>query len=322
MCTAIIYRVKTPLFGRNLDVEDRYNENVIITPRSFTLSFRQSANLERHYAIIGVGICERGYPLYFDAANEHGLAVAGLNFVKNAKYMHPIPDKTNITPYEFIPYVLAKFKNVKEAMGELGNINLTNIPFSRELPLSELHWIIADKDEAITVEQTEEGLRIYENDVGVLTNNPPFPFHIQNLSGYMNLTSHEAQNRFSDKLDLEAYSRGMGAIGLPGDSSSASRFVRAAFSSFNSPKKEASIDNVCQLFHILSSVEQIEGTVRVGDKFERTEYSSVIDLGTLTYYYRTYASMETFAVRLPEINEENKLTLFPVSRSQKIHYQN
>lgn len=323
MCTAVSYNQNGHFFGRNLDVEDNYGESIIITPRSFKLSFRKEDCLTNHYAVIGAGIIERGYPLYFDAANEYGLAMAGLNFVGNAKYSTPKPDKINITPYEFIPYILGSFRTVKEAMGELGNINLTDIPFSRELPLAELHWIIADRSEAITVEQTREGLRIYENRLGILTNNPPFPFHLENLNNYINVTREEAYSRFSNGIELDRYSRGMGAIGLPGDPSSASRFVRAAFTSLNSAKATNTEGCVCQLFHILTSVEQAEGVTAVGEKFERTEYSSVINLDTLTYYYRSYTNSRISAVRLfGEDIDAAVLITFPFLKQQSTEYQN
>ena len=323
MCTAISYNHGAHLFGRNLDVEISYGEGIVITPRNFTLSFRKSDSLKSHYAIIGVGITERGYPLYFDGANEHGLAMAGLNFVGNAKYTTPKPDKINITPFEFIPFILGKFKSVKEVMVELGNINLTDIPFSRELPLAELHWMIADRNEAITVEQTEDGLQVYENRLGILTNNPQFPYHTENLNNYINLTREEADDRFSKRASLTRYSRGMGSIGLPGDPSSASRFVRAAFSALNSPEKAKTEGGVCQLFHVLSSVEQVEGTVAVGDKFERTEYSSVINLDTLTYYYKTYTNSQISAVRLfSEDMDASAIRQYPFLQDQSVCYQN
>lgn len=323
MCTAISYNREGHFFARNLDVEQTYNEKIIITPRNYTLSFRKTDNVKSHYAIIGMGIEERCYPLYFDGANEMGLCMAGLNFVGNARYSPPIPGRTNLTPFEFIPFVLGSFSSVSEAMAELGNIHLTDIPFSRDLPLSELHWIIADKKEAITVEQTADGLRIYENKLGILTNNPTFPFHTENLSNYINLTKDEPSNRFSDSIKLTAYSRGMGAIGLPGDLSSASRFVRAAFNTLNATKYEDKEGCVCQLFHILSSVEQLEGTVAVGDKFERTDYSSVINLDTLTYYFRTYHNSRISAVRLFDENTDAaSLISYDLNRTQDIYYLN
>lgn len=103
-----------------------------------------------------------------------------------------------------------------------------------DYPLSPLHWMISDKESSLTVECVKEGLKIYNNPIGILTNNPPFDFQMLHLSNYMNLTSKVAVSRFSDAFNLDAYSRGMGAIGLPGDLSSASRFVKAAFTKTNS----------------------------------------------------------------------------------------
>lgn len=323
MCTAITMNKRNRLFGRNLDVKKSYEEELLITPRSFTLSFRKSDKLSHHHAIIGVGIVERGYPLYFDGANEHGLAMAGLNFVGNAKYSPPRENKINITPFEFIPFILGKCSTIKEALMELRHINLTDIPFSKELPLAELHWLIADKTASIVVEQSELGLKIYENPTGVLTNNPHFPYHLENLNNYLNLTSEIPENRFSEDLKLKIYSNGMGAIGMPGDLSSASRFVRAVFTKFNSQEYDATEEAVGQMFHILSSVEQQAGCVRVGDGYERTEYSSVINLDTLTYYYRTYTNSRLSAVRLfSEDLDASSLIRYPFLRKQDTLYQN
>jgi choloylglycine hydrolase len=323
MCTAISYKAEDLLFGRNLDVSHRYGEKIIITPRNFTLSFRKCDAMTRHYSMIGIGIEHMGYPLYFDGVNEYGLCIAGLNFVGNAHYFTAEKGKINITPYEFIPYVLGRFKSVKEALGELGNLNLIDIPFSRDIPLAELHWMIADKSESVVIEQTKAGLRIYENKLGVLTNNPPFPFHKDNLSSYINLTSDLPDNRFSSNLSISPYSNGVGAFGMPGDLSSSSRFIRAVFYSQNSAKFDEKAGDVYQLFHILSSVSQIDGAVRTADGYERTEYSAVMDPNSATYYYRTYENSEISAVKLcNEDQEESILKSFPLKKSYEITYQN
>ena len=323
MCTAISISEAHRLFGRNLDVESDYGEGVIITPRSFTLSLRRCENITHHHAIIGAGVICRGYPLYFDGANEHGLCAAGLSFVGNAKYFPPSKEKNNIASFEFIPYILASFKSVDEVKCALANLNITDVPFSRDMPTSDLHWMIADKSSSVVVEQTEDGLRVYDNPIGVLTNNPTFPFHLQNLANYLNLTSKEPENRFSDKVELKRYSRGMGAIGLPGDLSSTSRFVRAAFTKLNAKAGDTTDESLAAAFHILSSVEQTDGCARVGDLYEKTVYSSVINLDTLTYYYRTYTNSQISAVRLfGEDLDSEMLIHYPFLKKQSILYQN
>ena len=283
MCTAIYL---DGYVGRNLDIERSYGEALIITPKMYTLPFRKIDNMKEHFAFIGIGTVSRGYPLYYDAANEHGLYMAGLNYVGNAKYHAPKEGFINIAPYEFIPYILARSKSVEDARRELERINLVDIPFSRELPTAELHFIVADRECALTVEPDDGGLSIYENKVGVLSNNPPFPYQLHNLNNYAALTNEPIINRFPDVVDFREYSRGMGALGLPGDLSSESRFVRAAFHKLH----HLSSGDLTDIFHLLSTVAMPHGSLKLGDSYEITAYSSAVNLASLTYYYKTYGS--------------------------------
>ena len=196
MCTAITYKTKDFYFGRNLDVERSYNERVVITPRNFEIKMRCVTALKTHYAIIGMATVINNFPLYFDATNEKGLSMAGLNFPDNADYK-PFHEKlNNVTPFEFIPYILGKCKNIYEALEEVNKINLVNMNFSENLPLSPLHFIISDRAKSLTVESVKDGLKIYENPVGVLTNNPTFDYHLMNLNNYMTLHEGKGENKF------------------------------------------------------------------------------------------------------------------------------
>ena len=219
------------------------------------------------------------FPLYYDAINEKGLGMAGLNFPGNADYKEIELGKRNIAPFEFIPYILSQCSNIKEAKKLLEEINIAQINFSDELPVSPLHWIIADKESAITVESVKDGLKVYDNPVGVLTNNPTFDIHLFNLNNYMSLSTEKPINNFSKELNLETYSRGMGAMGLPGDLSSASRFVKATFTKMNSKSGNSESESISQFFHILESVYQQRGCVHMGgDQYEITIYTSCCNL--------------------------------------------
>ena len=233
MCTAITYQTRQLYFGRTLDYECSYGEQVTITPRNYPFDFHHAGPVHTHYAIIGMAHVAGGYPLYYDAVNETGLCMAGLNFVGNAVYAQPEPDRTNIAQFELIPWLLGRCASVQQARTELSRLNLTGTPFSAALPAAQLHWLIADEREAVTVESTADGLHVYENPIGVLTDNPPFGEQLFNLNNYMHLSPRQPENRFSQALPLRPYSRGMGALGLPGDLSSMSRFVRAAFTKLN-----------------------------------------------------------------------------------------
>ena len=215
MCTASNYITDNHYFGRNFDYEISYNERVTVTPRNYELKFRKIDDIKTHYAMIGMAAGIDEYPLYYDACNEKGLAIAGLNFAGNAVYREFEEDMINITPFELIPYLLGTCSSVSEAREALGKINLVNINFADELPLSPLHWMISDEVEAIVVEPLADGLKVYDNPVGVLTNNPPFDKQLFYLNNYRGLSNKNPENRFG--VDLEEYSRGMGAIGLPGD---------------------------------------------------------------------------------------------------------
>lgn len=298
MCTAITFCTEDHYFGRNLDLEYSYSEEVTITPRNFPFPFRYKPAICSHYAMIGIATVVDDYPLYYDATNEMGLSMAGLNFPGNAVYRPVDAGRDNITPFEFIPWILCQCATVSEAEVLLRRINLTDSSFSSAYPLSPLHWILSDKDRTVTVEPMLNGLQVINNPVGILTNNPPFLFHLENLNNYLNVTHSEATNRFSPQIPLAAYSRGMGGIGLPGDLSSASRFVRAAFTKFNSRCNKTENESVSQFFHILGSVSQQCGCVKVGDAFEKTVYSSCCNTDKCVYYYTTYDNSQITGVSL------------------------
>lgn len=323
MCTAITFLTKDHYFGRNLDFEHGFGEAVVITPRNYPFIFQKSTPMKSHYAIIGMAVVDKGYPLYFDATNEKGLSMAGLYFPGNAVYFPEKPGMDNITPFEFIPWILGDCKNISQAKEKLSNLNLVDIPYSKEYPLSPLHWIIADKDASLVVEPTNDGIEIYENPLGVLTNNPPFDFHLHNLTRYLNITREEPQSRFAPNYALTPYSRGMGAIGLPGDLSSPSRFVRATFVKLNSVCEDIDSSSISQFFHILGSVAQQEGCARVGDSFEKTIYTSCCNTDKGVYYYTTYENSQITGISMHNTDlDSTELTVFPLITKQQIQMIN
>ncbi len=324
MCTAATYKTKDFYFGRTLDYDFSYGDEVVVTPQNFPFHFRSAVALEKHYAIIGMAHVEADYPLYYDGVNEKGLGMAGLNFVGNARYRKEEQGRDNIAQFELIPWVLGKCATVKEARQLLGRINLTDTPFSRNLPVAQLHWIVADATEAVTVESVKEGIRIYDNPVGILTNNPPFDQQMFRLNDYMNLSVKEPENTFSGGLSLHPYSRGMGALGLPGDLSSQSRFIRAAFVKMNSVSGDSETESVSQFFHILGAVHQQRGCCEVAEgKYEITLYTSCCNASKGIYYYTTYENHQIAAVDMHgEELKGSRLSRFPLIRRQQIQWQN
>ena len=323
MCTAATYHTKDHYFGRNLDLEYSYRESVTITPRNFILPFRHRAPMEQHYAFIGMATVADSYPLYYDGTNEHGLSIAALNFPVSAKYYSPEEGKHNIASFELIPWILGCCKTVEEAKQMLEVANITNTSFSLEYPYSPLHWIISDAKTSITVESTDKGMQIYDNPLGILTNEPAFSYHMKNLQNYLHISNEEPTNHLAPDLPLKAYSRGMGGIGLPGDLSSASRFIKAAFTKNNSVSKDSESASISQLFHILGSVAQQQGCVKVGNLYEKTIYTSCCNAKKGIYYYTTYENSQITGVRLFGV-DLNAMTLFtyPLVKGQQIRMEN
>lgn len=323
MCTAVTYLTKDHYFGRNLDLEHYFREAVTITPRNYPLRFRHAEDLTEHYAMIGMASVVDDYPLYYEATNEKGLSMAGLNFPGFAAYYPGQPDKDNVTPFEFLPWILGQCANLEEALQALSQINLLNEPFSESLPLSPLHWIIADRNRSVTVETLADGMRIHENPIGVLTNNPTFDYHLLRLADHMDLSASPAENRLAPEMDIWPYSRGLNTVGLPGGLDSASRFIRAAFMKQNSRCDGTEVASVSQFFHILGSVAQPRGAVIHRDAYEITYYSSCCNTDRGIYYYTTYDNSRITAVDMHrEDLERSDLITYPLNLDSDIRRMN
>ena len=269
-----------------------------------------------------------GYPLYYDAVNEKGVGMAGLNFVGNAAYEEVIlddeSDAIQVAQFEFIPWILSQCSSVIEARTKLSQMRLTKTPFSKQLPAAQLHWIIADKDDCIVVESMKDGLHVYDNPVGVLTNNPPFPMQMFELNNYAGVSRKQPESTFAGVLKLNAYSRGMGGMGIPGDLSSQSRFVKVAFTKLNAVSGSDEMESVSQFFHILGSVDQQRGCCEVADgKFEITIYTSCCNATKGIYYYTTYDNHQITAVDMRKENlDASQLIRYPIITTGEVRWQN
>lgn len=302
MCTAITFYPKKHYFGRNLDIDYSYDESVVVVPRNYRINYSDSSVSDSHYAMIGMAYVYEDYPLFYDAMNEKGLAVAGLKFQDSCVYEKPC-GKNEVASYEFIMWVLSDCADVDEAKDKLKGITIAGVDYRGQIKPQPLHWIIADKSQSVVVEQTKYGLEIYDNPVGVLTNNPRFDYHMTNLNNYINVTNAPATNRFSKDIDMWQYSGGLGGIGLPGDLSSMSRFVRATFVKYNSKVLDDTEGSaVNQFFHMLDAVSMKRGMLIMDDdNYEITVYSSCCNLDDGVYYYTTYENRAIRSVALGDV---------------------
>ena len=315
MCTALSFPGFVHCFGRNLDLERSYGESVAVTPRRYPFSFRSGETLPHHHAMIGMAHVAVGFPLYYEATNEHGLSMAGLNFPHSCAYHPTCEGKCNLASFELIPYVLGRCATLSEARALLETVNITAESFAPQFPASPLHWMVADKTGALVVESTADGLQMYENETRVLTNEPPFPFHRDNLQRYHALTPEEPA--------APVFSRGMGSCGFPGGLDSVSRFVRAAFTARHALPGHSEEETVSRFFRMLDIVAQTRGCCHLGGgDYEETLYSSCCTDGGV-YYYTTAANRAPTAVDMHrEDLEGSAVVAYPLRTAFRVERVN
>lgn len=310
MCTAISLN---NLFGRNLDLEYSYNESVIITPKNYECIFNDKRVVDKRYALIGTGIIENNYPLYYEACNEYGVAGAGLNFPYKDLYAEKsFSNKINIAPYEILTLILRTCKSIAEIKLLLSNAVFINKDFNDKLKSSTLHYFFSDGKSSITVESKNGIIEVFDNNYNLLTNAPTFIEQIKNCNKYDNLNNME--------LNENLNSKGSGAVGLPGDFTSMSRFVKTNFLLNNSVSEKG--NDISQFFHMLDAVAVPKGAVLLdNDKYFFTRYSCCIDVKEKIYYYKTYNNNRLNAVELMNIESE-KLLVFEMKNNNEIHFLN
>ena len=289
-------------FGRNLDWSTPYGQKVVITPREYKYKSAFLGEMANSPALIGMGIVAENTPLYFDCANEHGLAIAGLNFPGYAAYAPtPVEGKTNVAAYEFPLWVALNFKTVAELEKALKTVVIVAKPINEQYPVSQLHWIIGDKERSIVVEYTARGMEIFENDVDVLTNQPGYEWYKENLRNYMNLFPQMPKEVKWGKAKMVAFGSGSLMRGIPGGFYSTDRFVRVAYLNTHYPMQTDEATNVSRLFHTLTGVAMIDGGAQMGDgAYEKTIYTGGYSTLSQTYYYSTYEDPAIKSVALKD----------------------
>ncbi|MGL5634335.1 MAG: choloylglycine hydrolase [Sarcina sp.] len=328
MCTSLtlLSNENKHLFGRNMDIEYTFGQSVGIVPRNFEYQNRIMKTTEKtKYAIIGMMTIMEGHPMLADGMNEKGLAIAGLNFPIYSYYESETKSgMTNIGVYDFMLWVLANFDSLESVKKELDNVNIMSIPFSPTTPVPTLHWMITDKTgKSIVVEKSKEGLKVFDNNIGVLTNSPTFDWHTTNLKQYISLDANQPEKTNWSLEELNPLGQGLGLIGLPGDFTPASRFIRVAYLRQAALKYDADSVNVDEFFHILANVAMVRGAVRTPKLSDITQYTSCMNLEDNIYYYNTYNNNQINAIKLcNEDLEAKELKLFDYKDTLNINYQN
>ncbi|WP_283694191.1 choloylglycine hydrolase [Clostridium perfringens] len=329
MCTGLALETKDGLhlFGRNMDIEYSFNQSIIFIPRNFKcVNKSNKKELTTKYAVLGMGTIFDDYPTFADGMNEKGLGCAGLNFPVYVSYSkEDIEGKTNIPVYNFLLWVLANFSSVEEVKEALKNANIVDIPISENIPNTTLHWMISDiTGKSIVVEQTKEKLNVFDNNIGVLTNSPTFDWHVANLNQYVGLRYNQVPEFKLGDQSLTSLGQGTGLVGLPGDFTPASRFIRVAFLRDAMIKNDKDSIDLIEFFHILNNVAMVRGSTRtVEEKSDLTQYTSCMCLEKGIYYYNTYENNQINAIDMNKENlDGNEIKTYKYNKTLSINHVN
>ena len=297
MCTAINDTKNFHLFGRTLDLDSSLDESVAISPRKYKFSFMFQGENSDHYAIVGAAHITNGVPLYYDGINEKGLCIAALRFPELTVYHDKVDGKVNLASFELIPWVLCNFDSAKAAAKALPDVNITPNSYSDALPSTSIHWLLADEKNAYVIESREDGLKIYDNPYGVLTNAPDFP------------TQCFVLDKFGDPS--------------LGDMSSSARFIRAVNAARHTLPEKEKLPAISRLFHIFSTVNQPHGLFRADEKQLKTVYTACMDTEDMTYYFTTYECRQIHGVRVDKTSLDlDSVISFPMAHKENVEYLN
>lgn len=330
MCTAITLKTSENhhLVGRNFDVHPMNDLSVALVPREFEYVNRVThEEMKTKYAALGMGLFYENHILFCDGMNEKGLSCMMLQLSKFSTWSHQImKNKVNIGPYDVAFWILSNFSTISELMDGLKQLNIVALSDDEIALSTEIHWLVSDTSgQSIVIERTRDKLRIYNNKVGVLANAPTFDWHLNNLNRYINVKSEQPKETKWGEQALAPYSNGFGTIGLPGDFSSPSRFVKAAFLRNHVNVGEGDESAISQCFHILDNVAIPRGVVEnsTGKECDLTQYSACLCLESQLYYYKTSNNPQIQVIDLKKENLDGRgLKLFPYPTRLEVHYQN
>ena len=305
----------TVVHARTLEFTIDLKSDVIFVPRGYTRvgttpDGKEGLKWKSKYASLGAnGV---GLPFIFDGLNEKGLGVGLFYFPGSAGYMpYSANDASKtIAPWELGSYVLENFANVAEVKANIGNIVIPAVVFKAWGFAPEVHYIVHDPTgSSIVLEYVGGKLNVYDNPLGVVTNSPAFDWQMTNLRNYVNFSMTNVPPVKLGSVTLQPFGQGSGMLGLPGDFTPPSRFVRAvAFSQSAFPTKTGD-DSVLEAFHILNQFDIPKGAARDNEKdshgnivADYTLWTAASDLTARRYYFRTYQNSQ---IRMVDLNKMN-----------------
>lgn len=329
-CTGI--RLKTEdnniIYGRTMEFGEPLHSKIMYVPKGF--GFQGSAESGKNNGMTWtvkypfVGASAYDLPFTIDGVNSQGLAVGIFYFPSYAKYASPSKSQRekSIGPWQLPTYLLSQYSTVEEVKKALSTIDVVSIGFKKEMPPLELHYVVHDASgKSLVIEYIDGKLVTYDNPLGVISNAPSFDWHMTNLATYDNLHPNNTLSKTVDGITLKSVGQGSGMMGLPGDFTPPSRFVRAAlFTQYHVPAKSGS-EGIFNAFHILNQFDIPKGSVRGKDALNNesmayTQWTSAANLKDKKYYYHTYTQRNVGMIDLMKMDSNTKeIQFFPMDKT-------
>jgi choloylglycine hydrolase len=319
-CTGIVLKAEdgSIVYARTMEFGPEISQwNIIYVPDAiaYTGSTPWGVPGNKWHTQYGfVGTSPFGAPYVADGINNSGLAVGMFYFSGYADYEKPAKSEAGktIASHELVTWLLSNCASVAEVKQKLTEIKVAAVPidafgFSYVLPG---HWIAVDNTgAAVVIEYTGGTLHLHDDPLGVITNNPDFDWHMANLCNYLNLSPQDVESTKLGDITVLKLAHGTGMLGLPGDFTSPSRFIRAAYLKSALPPAKNGQAGVLQAFHLLNQFDIPYGVSRgIGVKgepaYEQTDWTSAIDLKSRTFYIHTAETRCIHMVDLPRISVE------------------
>jgi choloylglycine hydrolase len=311
-CTGITLKSKDggTVAARTIEwAESVMNSFYVVVPhnqelQSLTPSGTDGIKFKTTYGFVGLAVEQKEFMV--EGVNEKGLSAGLFYFPNYGKYQpfDPMQKDKSLADFQVVSYVLAKCSSINEVKRELQKVRIINIdPRS-----STVHWRFTEPSgRQVVLEIVDEEMHFYENPLGVLTNSPGIEWHWTNLNNYINLQPGNAPEHPFGPLDMKAFGHGSGMLGLPGDFTPPSRFVRAAFFQLTAPQQPNAEGCVFQAFHLLNNFDIPAGTeLPMGkasvDLPSATQFTVATDTDNRMIYYRTMYNSNIRCIDLKRVD--------------------
>ncbi len=323
MCTALTLNSLDggSYFGRTMDFSYEIQPHFYVVPKNYKwMNNVTGETMTDVNSFIGIGQQIGDLLGFFDGVNEYGFSAAALYFAGYASYNGVMknPDDVQLAAYDFLHYILANCKSVEELCVQIEQVHIVGIEDPVTRTVAPLHWIASDRSgRCVVVEQTDKGMEVFNNSMGVLANSPDFRWHMTNLNNYTQVTPNQEEEAFWGKNRLTPFGQAGGTVPLPGGFTSPERFVRTSYLKTHLPIAPNAQKAVISFFQVTKSVSIPKGAVLTArDTDDYTQYSAFIDNCKCEYYFNTYDNLQIRKVSL-SVPGANTVTLLDLGNIQQ-----